>query len=71
MQSGAVNELTKTMIELGIPRETSLYLYNNLFKATKLKNNDEKELESNIRRVLQSNINKLPYWIKVQLEFLI
>lgn len=71
MQSGAVNELTKTMIELGIPRETSLYLYDNLFKATKLKNNDEKESESKIRRVLQSNINKLPYWIKVQLEFLI
>lgn len=70
MQSGAVNEQVKTMIELGIPRETALYLYKVAFKG-KQKGNDKKSLEQKIRDRLGNIIETLPYWVQVQLDFLI
>lgn len=70
MQSGAVNEQVKTMIELGIPRETALYLYKVAFKG-KQKGNDKKGLEQKIRDRLGNIIETLPYWVQVQLDFLI
>lgn len=70
MQSGAVNEQIKMMIELGIPRETALYLYEVAFKG-KQKGNDEKSLEQKIRDQLGEIIETLPYWVQVQLDFLI
>ena len=70
MQSGAVNEQIKTMIELGIPRETALYLYKVAFKG-KQKGSDKKTLEQKIRDRLGNIIETLPYWVQVQLDFLI
>ncbi len=70
MQSGAVNEQIKTMIELGIPRETALYLYKVAFKG-KQKGSDKKTLEQKIRDRLGNIIETLPYWVQIQLDFLI
>jgi len=60
----------KTMIELGIPRETALYLYKVAFKG-KQKGSDKKTLEQKIRDRLGNIIETLPYWVQVQLDFLI
>ena len=59
------------MIELGIPRETALYLYEVAFKG-KQEGSDKKEnLEQKIRDRLENIIETLPYWVQVQLDFLI
>ena len=71
MQLGALESITRIMIEMGIPRETSIFL-----KVTNFKNNMcevEKydDLEIMIRKVLKEKYLELPYWIQVQLVFLI
>ena len=33
--------------------------------------NDEEDLEQKIRNQLQKSFNDLPYWVQVQLDFLI
>lgn len=68
MQTGAVNEQTKMMIELGIPRETALYLYDRVLKNNLDMSKDD--LEQEIRDRLKENFDALPYWVRVQLEFL-
>lgn len=71
MQSGAVNEQIKTMIELGIPRETALYLYEVAFKGKREGSDKKENLEQKIRDRLENIIETLPYWVQVQLDFLI
>lgn len=71
MQSGAMNNVTKKLIELGVPRETALYIYRGFFKERKIDTNDDLELEKNIRDLLFEQYGNMPRWIKCQLEFLI
>ena len=71
MQSGAVNEQIKTMIELGIPRETALYLYEAAFKGKKEGSDKKENLEQKIRNRLENIIETLRYWVEVQVDFLI
>ncbi len=71
MQAGAIKEETKLMIELGIPRETALYLYETYFKGKEVELSQDKNLEQKIRNRLKNIINILPYWVKVQLDFLV
>lgn len=68
MQSGAYHDVTKSLIEMGVPRECAIYLYEHIFKDIRFGENNLKE---SIKNTLKSKINELPYWIKVQLEFLI
>ena len=68
---GATTETIKMMIELGIPRETALYLYDEVFTGKQTVGDDEEDLESQIRDQLQKSFNDLPYCVQVQLEFLI
>lgn len=72
MQSGCIQDETRKMTELGIPRETALYLYDIYFKQ-KAKNIDrsEGELEKYIRVQLSECYEELPIWIKCQLDFLV
>ena len=70
MQSGAVNKATKMLIEIGVPRECSIYLYNNLFQSFELANKTDEEAENEIRNTLLDKKNELPYWISAQLDFL-
>lgn len=71
MQTGATNRQIITMIELGIPRETALYLYEVVFKERQEWSNKKDISEQEIRDCLKNVIETLPYWIRVQLEFLI
>ena len=71
MQSGAFNIVTRKLIALGIPRETAIYLNDNLFYGINISQYDDNQLENYIRNQLKTNIDLLPYWIKVQFEYLI
>lgn len=69
MQLGTINNITRAMIEMGIPRETSLYLFEKIF--LKFKENEKSDLsEENIREIIKQHYYTLPYWIQVQLNFI-
>ena len=69
MQLGAINNITRAMIEMGIPRETSLYLFEKIFLD--FKENEKSELsEENIREIIKQHYDNLPFWIQVQLNFI-
>ena len=70
IQAGAYNKISRMLIEIGIPRECALYLYEILFKEYDCKNKSDEEIELDARNILRTNMVNLPYWIKVQLEFL-
>ena len=71
MQTGAFNIATRTMIEMGIARETAIYLFQNILLNVDISRTGKDELETLIRTAIKENYDKLPYWIKVQVEFLI
>lgn len=71
MQTGAFNVTTRTMIEMGIARETAIYLFQNILLNVDISRTGKDELETLIRTAIKENYDKLPYWIKVQVEFLI
>ncbi|MCB6415130.1 DEAD/DEAH box helicase [Faecalimonas umbilicata] len=71
MQTGAFNIITRTMIEMGIARETSIFLSQSILSNIDLGNKGKDEIETLIRTMIKENYGKLPYWIKVQIEFLI
>lgn len=70
IEMGAFKPILKKMIEMDIPRETSIFLYDNYIESLKL---DEKD--PNITQILKTTLKdikeKLPFWIKVQLEFIL
>lgn len=70
MQAGAYKKVSRTLIEIGVPRECALYLNDQLFTDYDFKDKTDADVEEEIRSVLISKKNELPYWIKVQLEFL-
>lgn len=71
MQAGAYMPLTRSMIEIGIPRETALYLGHVCFDDKQYKHlSDKDDIESIIRTVICQKFESLPYWIQVQLSFL-
>lgn len=69
MQTGAYKPFTRRMIEIGIPRETSIFLNSLLFSKSDIR--DANEIENEIRNVISNNYDGLPYWIKVQLDFMV
>ena len=69
-QAGAYQPLYRKMIELGIPRETAIYLNNALFENKKINKEKEGQIEELIREVISNKFEDLPYWIRVQLEFM-
>lgn len=71
IQAGAYQKFTRKMIEIGVPRETAIYLNKQLFDGLKMKNNEDVNIEEKIRKVIQERFNELPYWIQIQLEFMI
>lgn len=69
MQSGAIDSIIRKMIEMGIPRETAIYLFKNVI--SKNIQSEESELsEEKIREIIRENIDMIPYWIKVQLNYI-
>jgi hypothetical protein len=71
MQTGAYKPFTRRMIEIGIPRETAIFLNSQLFSKRKMDIQDATKIENEIRNVISENFNSLPYWIKVQLDFMV
>lgn len=72
LQVGAYKPTTRRMIEIGIPRETAIYLNSILFvNSNKVDSIKEECLEAIIRDEIKGNYSSLPYWIQVQLEFMI
>ena len=71
MQSGAFNNVVRCMIEMGIPRETALFLFEKIFAEEDNKEGSRIELERTIREMVQKKYNELPYWIQVQLDFIV
>lgn len=71
MQAGAFSNIVRGMIEMGIPRETALYLYKELFGEKECKEENRLELEQIIRTKIQHEYKILPYWVQVQLDFLV
>lgn len=70
MQAGAYNKASRTLIEIGVPRECALFLNDNLFNDFDIKDKNDTEIEEEIRITLNHNKDELPYWVKVQLNFL-
>ena len=66
IEIGAYNSITRKMIELNIPRETSIFLKNNYF--TNFTNNSDKYTEELIISKLRQIKDSLGYWRRVQLE---
>lgn len=71
MQVGAFSAVERCMIEMGIPRETALFLYKEIFDEKEIKVEKRLDLEQIIREKIRIEYKNIPYWIQVQLEFLI
>jgi hypothetical protein len=65
LEAGAYQPIARKLIEIGIPRETAIYLDNNYFAGLKFTGED---IYSAITMVIRSNSKKIPYWIRVQLS---
>lgn len=71
LQAGAFDSTTRCMIEMGIPRETALYLLDDIFEGKECNQKEKIELEMAIRNTIKEKIELIPYWMRVQLDFLI
>ena len=71
MQSGALSGTTRTMIEMGVPRETAINLFESVFESKECIKENKIEGEEIIRRKLKESYSSLPYWVQVQLDFLV
>lgn len=65
LEAGAYQPIARKLIEIGIPRETAIYLYNNYFDGVKIATED---MYSTITTTIRNNQKKLPYWVIVQLS---
>lgn len=68
MQAGACNDISKKLVEIGVPRECAILLNNSMFKDKKISDDN---IEEEIKIILRDNYQTLPYWTQVQLQFLI
>ena len=71
MQGGAYRRVTRYLIELGIPRECSFYLYDNIFQNYNDSDKTDEDIKRDVDEIINSHLNELPYWIKVQVEFIL
>lgn len=71
MQSGACTQIPKYLIEIGVPRECAFYIHNKLFKDYKVDGKNDYNIGDDVKKVICEHFEELPYWIQVQLEFMI
>jgi hypothetical protein len=68
LQVGANIPGIRHMIEIGIPRETAIYLYERYCSSE----DGEKEIDEKIiRGMIKDKYDELPYWIQVQVNYLV
>ena len=68
---GAFDTMERCMIEMGIPQETALWLFKEKHIGEDIQGGNKLELERDIRNKARENYLQFPYWIRVQLEFLV
>ena len=66
-QAGTNNPVVAEMINMGIPRETALYLCLEIRKKPGIDEVSSNSIKNSIGRLF----NTFPYWIQVQLEYLV
>lgn len=71
IQSGCFHNVVCCMIDMGIPRETAIYLFEAIFENKDCVINSDIEMEELVRDKIKSNYGDLPYWIQIQLDFLV
>lgn len=71
LQAGAFDSTARCMIEMGIPRETALYLLDNIFEVKECNQKEKIELEMEIRNIIKEKFKLIPYWMRTQLDFLV
>ena len=64
LEAGANMPITRKLIEIGIPRETAIYLYDNIFGTLQMTSDD---IYSSIITTITNNRDKIPFWVRVQL----
>jgi len=68
IEIGAYKPISRKLIELNIPRETAIYLSENYFKNTKIRDEDSNEsIINQVRKIHKT----LDYWRQVQLESIV
>lgn len=66
-ESGAYHPVVRKMIDLGISREPALELYAKIARLNTSRNMTYSDLENSIR----DNQDKIPYWTRIQIPFLV
>lgn len=67
IESGAYRPVTRKLIEIGIPRETSIYLTENYLNRL---DGTSESLYEDIKGAIRKEIAQIPYWIRIQLSTL-
>jgi hypothetical protein len=70
LQAGAYKRHTRKMIEIGVPRELAINLSNLLFTTGIDREMSTYDFELFVRERIQEVLPSLPYWERVQLDFL-
>lgn len=63
--------MTRKMIEMGVPRDTAITLMDDYFELSEKAYADTNEVEGLVLTALSRHYDKLPYWIKIQVDYLI
>ena len=61
----------RCIVEMGIPRESALFLYKEIFDEKEIKVENRLEFEQIIIEKIPLEYKNIPYWIQAQLNFLI
>ena len=65
LESGANMPITRKLIEIGIPRETAIFLFDHYFSTMQFSPED---VYSRIIAKIRANQRDMPFWIEVQLR---
>lgn len=71
MQSGAYRKVTRYLIGIGVPRECASFIFNSLFMDYDEEKKSDENIENDVIEIIHSHFIELPYWIRVQIEFII
>ena len=71
MHVGAFSVVERCIVEMGIPRESALFLYKELFDEKEIKVENRLEFEQIIIEKIPLEYKNIPYWIQAQLIILI
>lgn len=71
MHVGAFSVVERCIVEMGIPRESALFLYKEIFDEKEIKVENRLEFEQIIIEKIPLEYKNIPYWQQAQLNFLI